>query len=146
MAKNGNIHPTRIFKTPDDLLDVWHAYKNELKDRSKNWPKVQYVGRDGERREDYPVLPLTLEGLYRYCWETGIGTIEQYFTNKEGYYDDFVSICSRVKLEIREQQITGGMIGAYNPSITQRLNSLVEKSETVVKEQPFFGDDESDEK
>lgn len=143
MGKNGNIHPSRIFKTPDELLNVWHAYKNELKDKSKEWPKVQYVGKEAERKVDYPVLPLTLEGLYRYCWETDIGTIEQYFTNKGGYYDDFVSICSRIKLEIREQQITGGMIGAYNPSITQRLNSLVDKQENTVKvEQPLFGDDE----
>jgi len=142
MGRNGNIHPSRIFKTPDELLDVWHAYKNELKEKSKEWPKVQYVGKEAERKVDYPVLPLTLEGLYRYCWETDIGTIEQYFTNKGGYYDDFVSICSRIKLEIREQQITGGMIGAYNSSITQRLNSLVDKQENTVKvEQPLFGDD-----
>lgn len=145
MAKNGNIHPTRIFKSPDDLLKVWNEYKSELKNKSLEWPKVQYVGREGQRVEDYPVLPITLEGLYRYCWENNIGTIEQYFTNKEGYYEDFVSICSRIKTEIREQQITGGMIGAYNPSITQRLNGLTDKSETkVITEQPLFGDDQDD--
>jgi hypothetical protein len=34
------------------------------------------------------------------------------------------------------------MAGIYNPSITQRLNNLVEKNETKVHvEQPFFGDD-----
>lgn len=132
MAKNGNIHPTRIFKTPDDLLEVWEAYKKDLKNIGKKWPKVQYVGKDGMRVEDYPIIPMTLEGLYRYCWETNIGTIEQYFTNKEGYYNDFVSVCSRIKTEIREQQIIGGMIGAYNPSITQRLNGLVEKTENNI--------------
>lgn len=144
MAKNGNIHPTRIFKSPNELLTTWNEYKAELKEKSKEWPKVQYVGKDGTRKEDYPVLPVTLEGLFRYCWENNIGTIEQYFTNKDGYYEDFVSICSRIKTEIREQQITGGMIGAYNPSITQRLNGLVEKTENNIKiEQPLFGDDDS---
>jgi len=146
MAKNGNIHPTRIFKSPNELLTTWNEYKEELKIKSKEWPKVQYVGKDGNRKEDYPVLPTTLEGLFRYCWENNIGTIEQYFTNKDGYYEDFVSICSRIKTEIREQQITGGMIGAYNPSITQRLNNLVDKTENNIKiEQPLFGDDDGNE-
>jgi hypothetical protein len=143
MAKNGNIHPTRIFKTPEDLLNTWKKYKEDLKNKSKEWPKIQYVGKDGKRKVDYPVLPLTLEGLYRYCWENKIGTIEQYFTNHNGYYDEFVSICARIKQEIREQQITGGMIGFYNPSITQRLNGLVEKTESKINvEQPLFGDEE----
>jgi len=30
---------------------------------------------------------------------------------------------------IRQDQISGGMVGQYNPSITQRLNGLVEKSQ-----------------
>ena len=145
MAKNGNIHPTRIFKSPNELLTVWNEYKADLKEKSKEWPKVNYVGKDGNRKEDYPVLPLTYEGLCRYCWENSIGTIHQYFDNKEGYYDDFVDVCSRVKLEIREQQITGGMIGAYNPSITQRLNNLVDRQENNIKvEQPLFGDESNE--
>ena len=43
--------------------------------------------------------------------------------------------------EIREDQIIGGMLSFYNPSITQRLNGLVEKQETSITiEQPLFGD------
>jgi hypothetical protein len=30
------------------------------------------------------------------------------------------------------------MSGIYNPSITQRLNGLTDKSEVTVKEQPLF--------
>ena len=42
--------------------------------------------------------------------------------------------------EIRQDQIEGGMSGIYNPSITQRLNGLTDKSEVMVKEQPLFED------
>jgi len=42
-------------------------------------------------------------------------------------YDDFCEVCARIKNEIREDQITGGILSFYNPSITQRLNNLVEK-------------------
>ena len=52
-----------------------------------------------------------------------------YFINYEGRYEDYVSICSRIKREIRTNQIEGGMVGIFNPSITQRLNGLTEKSE-----------------
>lgn len=137
------MHPTRIFKKPEDLEKVWKAYKQDLKERAKEWDKIQYVGKDGSKKIDHPKLPLTLEGLKRYCWDNEIGTIEHYFLNTDGYYDDFCSICSRIKNEIREDQIAGGMIGFYNPSITQRLNGLAEKSEVNAKiEQPLFPDED----
>jgi hypothetical protein len=129
-------HPTRIFKTPDDLLKVWNDYKEDLKDRNREWEKVQYVGKEGERMVDYPKIPYTFEGLKVYCWDNNIGCIEQYFLNKDDLYNDFVGICSRIKTEIRKDQIEGGMLGFYNPSITQRLNGLAEKKELDIKAEP----------
>ena len=133
MAKNGNIHPTRIFKTPDDLLKAWEQYKEYLKEEAKKWPKIQYVGKDGNRVTDYPPMPYTLEGFKRYCREQKIGEINHYFDDASEYYDDFRSVCSHVREEIRENQITGGLLGFYNPSITQRLNGLVDKKQTEIK-------------
>ena len=132
MAKNGNIHPTRIFKTPDDLLKVWLEYKDDLKTKAKEWEKIQYVGKDGERVTDIVKIPLTLEGLKRYCWDNEMGDISSYFDNKLNYYNDFITICSRIRNEIRENQITGGMNGFFNPSITQRLNGLKESTDTTI--------------
>lgn len=133
------MHPTRIFKHPKDLERVWNNYKKDLKERSKQWEKIQYVGKDGSRKTDYPKIPLTLEGLKRFCWDENIGSIEQYFVNQDDLYNDFISICSRIKNEIREDQIAGGMLGFYNPSITQRLNNLAEQSESKINiEQPLF--------
>lgn len=132
------MHPTRIFKTPDELKEAWESYKLSLKDQAKEWPKVQYVGKDGNRMTDYPVVPYTLEGFKRYCFDNH-GDVSNYFDNNLDYYNDFKVICSRVRLEIREQQIMGGMMGFYNPSITQRLNGLVEKVENKIDiEQPLF--------
>lgn len=130
MAKNGNIHPTRIFKKEEDLIKTWNDYKSDLKERAKQWEKIQYVGKDGLKKTDYPKLPLTFEGFKRYCYDIGIGCIDHYFKNSDGYYNDFRHICSRIKNEIREDQINGGLLGFYNPSITQRLNNLKEQTET----------------
>lgn len=131
-------HPTRIFKTPEELESAWEEYKSSLIEESKKWPKVQYVGKDGQRVEDYPILPITLDGFYVFCREKingkpRYGEVEQYFTNQDGLYNDFIGICRACKQERRNHQIIGGMIGAFNPSITQRLNGLIDKKETEIK-------------
>lgn len=140
MGKNGNIHPSRIFKTPEELEEAFNNYKKFLLEESKKWIKVSYVGKEAQRVEDYSKVPLTMEGFERYCYNN-YGCVNQYFDNKEGYYNDFVTICSRIKREIREDQITGGLLGFYNASITQRLNSLSESQEiNVNSEPPLFPD------
>jgi hypothetical protein len=121
------MHPTRIFKSPDELYAAFEAYKKDLDEKAKDWLKVQYVGKDGERVTDKYKLPYTFEGFKVYCYNE-YGKIEQYFVNKDGLYDDFGSICSHIKEEIRNNQILGGLIGIYNPSITQRLNGLTDKT------------------
>jgi hypothetical protein len=126
---SNNIHPSRIFKTPEELEEAFKGYKKQLNQQSMEWLKVQYVGKDGERREDPQKVPMTLEGFKRYCRENH-GDVSEYFLNRDGYYDDFTIICLRIKDEIRENQIVGGLLGFYNPSITQRLNGLTEKVET----------------
>jgi hypothetical protein len=120
------MHPSRIFKSPDDLQKAWNEYKEDLKKQSEKWLKVQYVGKEGERVTDAQKVPMTMEGFEVFCYDN-YGCVNQYFDNKDGYYDEFVTICSRIKKEIRQDQITGGMLGFYNPSITQRLNNLHEK-------------------
>jgi len=140
MARNGNIHPTRIFKTPEELQDAWLGYKQDVAEQSKEWLKVQYVGKDGERKTDGQKVPYTLEGFKRYCREH-YGEVHHYFVNSGGLYDDFSTICSYIREEIRENQIIGGMLGFYNPSITQRLNNLADKQEHdhTTKGEPITG-------
>ena len=126
------MHPTRIFKTPEELLKAWNEYKENLSIQSKEWVKIQYVGKDGQKVIDGQKVPMTYEGFKRFCY-ADYGEVKHYFDNKEGYYADFGEVCSRIKEEIRENQIIGGLLGFYNASITQRLNSLVEKNETNLK-------------
>lgn len=134
------MHPTRIFKTPEELQKAFEEYKAHLEVEASKWVKVQYVGKEGERKEDKYKLPMTMEGFKVFCYKD-YGKVENYFLNKDGLYDEFGSICSHIKEEIRNNQITGGLLGLYNPSITQRLNGLVEKSQVDVREQPLFPDE-----
>ena len=66
---------------------------------------------------------------HEFCHKQGF-SIEHYFANTDGRYEDYRTICSRINDEIKSDQIDGGMCGQYNPSITQRLNGLTEKVKT----------------
>lgn len=129
MAKKSTYkHPTRLFSTPGDLLKVWEEYKEDLNIQAGDWVKVHYVGKDGVRVEDPQKPPMSFDGFEVYCYHR-YGCIDQYFKNKGGYYEEFIPLCRAIKQEIRVNQINGGMLGFYNPSITQRLNNLVDKQE-----------------
>lgn len=130
--KNGNIHPTRIFKIPSEMETAWQEYKVDIKEQEKEWVKVHYVGREGARKADPQKVPYTLAGFKRFCREH-YGDVEQYFKNTGNYYGDFVPICNAIKEEIRENQIIGGMLGFYSASITQRLTGLTDKTETKAE-------------
>lgn len=125
------MHPTRIFKHPDELEKAWEEYKQYTKEQSKQWPKIQYVGKNGTRVEDYPMMPISNDGFEIFCYKN-YGSVHQYFKNQDGLYNDFMPLCHTIKTEIREQHITGGLLGFFNPSITQRLHGLKESTEAIV--------------
>lgn len=125
------MHPTRIFKSPQELEDAWNEFKEDLKEQAKEWIKIQYVGKDGEQKRDPMKVPMTMEGFERFCYKK-YGCVEQYFKNQGNYFSEFIPICSHIRKEIRENQIIGGLLGVYNPSITQRLNGLTEKTDITT--------------
>lgn len=131
----------KYVETPERMLELFNEYVNSIEPRVK----IEYVGKDGERVETPLKTPLTFEGFKDYCYNI-IGCVEQYFTNQAKLYDDYVGICSHIKNKIRRDQIEGGMVGQYNPSITQRLNHLKESTESTVTniEQPLFGDEKEE--
>jgi hypothetical protein len=110
------------------MWGYFQAYKKQTK---ANPILVQdYVGKDGTEVRRERERPLTLEGFENWCFNEGIiNDLGDYFGNKNGGYSEFSSICRAIRREIRDDQIAGGMAGIYNPSITQRLNGLVDKSQ-----------------
>ena len=85
-------------------------------------------------------VPLTIEGFEIYCYNKFDFTVKHYLENTENRYQDFCTISTRIRKEIRDDQIKGGMVGQYNPSITARLNALKEQIEQTNIEQPLFPD------
>ena len=115
-------------------------YKEWVK--SKPFRVTDWVGAKAIEVEREKEKPLTLEGFSVWLFNNNItGNAHDYFGNKNNAYNSYSEICRAIKEIIRQDQIEGGMAGIYNPSITQRLTGLVDKSEQTIKtEQPLFPD------
>lgn len=127
-------------ETPDKLWDYFKEYKEQTK--SNPFKVKDWVGKDALDVYREKERPLTMEGFE--CWlfdKDIIGDLSHYFYNIDKRYTDYIVVCSRVKKAIRQDQIEGGMSGMYNPSITQRLNGLVEKTQTEVNITKFEFDE-----
>jgi hypothetical protein len=134
MAKVGR---PRNLDSPEQLYELFIRYKQDVKAN----PRIKSVfgGKEFEERAEPLERPLTMEGFEVFCWDI-VGQVEDYFKNRDKRYEEYTPICSRIRKEIREDQITGGMVGQYNASITQRLNNLKEQIEQTNIEQPLFPD------
>lgn len=133
----------KYIESPEKLWEYFEAYQKDLRDNpiviveQKKGSTILSKGFDGELPNPIVELParrpLTMEGFQNWLESNDIITdVTDYFENKEDRYSDYVRICQRVKRTIRQDQIEGGMAGIYNPSITQRLNGLVDKKEVEV--------------
>jgi hypothetical protein len=122
----------KLIESPEKMWQLFCDYKAKAK--SSPILVQDFVGKDGTEVKRERERPLTMEGFECFVWDEGVVEgVEQYFSNRDGRYSDFVGICTRIRRAIREDQISGGMAGIYNPSITQRLNNLVEKTDTKTE-------------
>ena len=130
----------KYIETPDKLWEYFKEYKEQTK--SKPFLIKDWVGKDADQVHREKERPLTIEGFECWLFDNGIiGDLSHYFANTNNKYENYLTICSRVKKAVRQDQIEGGMAGMYNPSITQRLNSLVEKTQTDVTVTKFEFDE-----
>ena len=130
----------KYIESPEKLKEYFLAYQKE----TKNNPFVvkDWVGKDATDVYREKERPFTIEGFE--CWLADNDIIEDlgdYLKNKDNRYEDYAPICSYIKKQTRKDQIEGGMAGIYNPSITQRLNNLVEKTQNDVKVTKFEFDE-----
>lgn len=130
----------KYIETPEKMWELFEAYKAQTK---SNPILVQdFVGKDGDEVNRKKERPLTIDGFECWCYDNDIiSNLSNYFANSDNKYSEYSTICSRIRKAVRTDQIEGGMSGIYNPSITQRLNGLTDKSEVMVKEQPLFKDE-----
>ena len=115
----------KLIKTPEDLYTLFELYKGSLVER-----EIQKATAGGVKIEKHKP-PLTMSGFRVFGHKKGF-SVEHYFANTGGSYSEYRTICKLIEDEIRTDQIEGGMVGQYNPSITQRLNGLTEKTDVTT--------------
>jgi len=122
----------KYIETPEKMWEYFLQYKKHVKSNPiivKDW-----VGKDAVDVYREKEKPLTIDGFECWCYDNEIiSDLSNYFANSDNKYNDYSTICSRIRKAVRTDQIEGGMSGIYNPSITQRLNGLVDKKETEIK-------------
>ena len=117
----------KYIETPEKLWEMFEAYR----DKTINNPRlIDKALQSGKVVQESLRVPLTLEGFEVWGYEHGV-TLDHYFRNTNGAYEAYCAVCQRIKKSIRQDQIEGGMVGQYNPSITQRLNNLTEKTDVT---------------
>ena len=134
MAKVGR---PRMFNSPQEL---WDAFLKYMKDTKANPFMVHdFVGKDGTPVYREKEKPLTYEGFKTWMFlnQSDLGFDSDRYFN--GNMTEFVGIASHIKEIIRQDQVSGGMAGVYNSSLTARINGLVDKTENKqMIEQPLF--------
>lgn len=114
----------KYIETPEKMYELFQEYKMSIKPR-----EIQKATAAGVKSE-FHTPPLTMEGFENYCF-INHSDVHHYFDNTDERYNEYRTICSHIKKLIRQDQIEGGMVGQFNPSITQRLNGLTEKTENT---------------
>lgn len=130
----------RIFKAPEELWDAFLKYKKWVEEN----PLLvhDFVGKDGDEVYRKRQRPLIMEGFEVWLMDNGYVTYPDLTKYFDGTHKDFVPVSTRIRNCIRQEQVSGGLAGLYNASLTARVNGLVDKTEkTVIQEQPLFGDE-----
>jgi hypothetical protein len=120
---------SKYIATPEEMYELFEAYKASRKPREIQKATVKGVV------SEFHLPPLTMEGFDIFVMNyegTQSKGVDHYFKNQDGAYFAYLPVCSRIKKEIRNDQIEGGMVGQYNTSITQRLNNLTEKTDVTT--------------
>jgi hypothetical protein len=118
----------KLIETPQKLWDLFESYREYVINNPRTIDKAL---QSGKVVKETLRVPLTMEGFELFCIKEGSDS-HHYFDNTENRYSEYGTICRTIKKAIRQDQIEGGMVGQYNPSITQRLNNLTEKTDVTT--------------
>jgi hypothetical protein len=131
---------TKLMPPPDEVLKHFEDYRRLVKETP--YMQHDFVGASAKEIERKKERPLILVGFFAYMFEKGIckNTIDYYY-NKEGRYNEYVEVMTYIGMVIANDQVSGGMAMIYSQPLTARLNNLIDKTETTIKEQPLFPDD-----
>jgi hypothetical protein len=107
-----------------DLLWLLLQYKKTRKKKSSPILVKDWVGKDALKYMQREREAVNVYRVSNYLDDENIiSDVTDYFI-KTRSLPEYIRICSRIKRNITDTKYVGGMVGIYNPSITQRLNGF----------------------
>lgn len=122
----------KYIETPEKLWELFTEYVKH--EQANPMYKVEYVGRDGEKANTPLQTPIIFEGFE--CWLADQGIINDlgdYSSNKDGRYDEYATIITRIRNNCFAQNFKGASVGLFNANIIAKKLGLVEKKQTEIK-------------
>jgi len=125
----------KLFSSPDVLWEECQKYFEWCD--TNPLVEIDYKGKDATSVSIPKMKAYTWSGLELFL---DIDSLREYKTNPN--YSEFSQIVTRVDKIIYTQKFEGSAAGFLNPNIIARDLGLTDKKEqTIIQEQPLFGDE-----
>ena len=119
------------FKTPEELESKAEEYFKwcdanpiriyKRKDAGANQTAKSGSGVKSQEGEAFANRPYTLDGLSLWC---GIAAWKDFRAYHQD--DEFSAVINALETRVRDQQVSGAMVGVYNSNLTARLNGIAD--------------------
>lgn len=109
----------KYLNSPEQLWKLACEYFEYVDSTPVNTKEVLRGGeRAGDIVESTVDRPYTWYGLADFLWAKGvISILKDYRTNREGRYDEYVPVITRVSEIIREQKYSGAAVGTFKEGL-----------------------------
>lgn len=122
----------RKIESPEKLWDWFLAYVQHVQENP--WLKIDYVGQKAEKVVVPLAKPITMEGFECYLWDLhGIAGIDQYTSNRDGRYSEYVSITKLIRQNCFQQNFNGAAVGAFNANLIARKLGIKDQVDSDIK-------------
>ena len=127
----------KYIETPEKMWELFEQYVEH--ERQNPMYKREYVGKDGNEVDTPLQVPITFEGFECYLADKGIiNDLGDYSANKNGQYNDFSTIITRIRNNCFVQNYKGAAVGLFNANLVAKKIGLISKVEQTNIEQPLF--------
>jgi hypothetical protein len=125
----------KYIESPDKLWELFEAYKKQ--EQESPMYKVEYVGKDGERVNTPLQVPVTFEGFELYLADLNIiQDLGDYSSNKDGRYDEYATIITRIQKNCFVQNYKGAAVGLFNANLIKAKLGIADRKEINDNREP----------
>ena len=129
----------KYIESPEKLWEYFLSYVEH--ERNNPLFKRDYVGKDGNEVDTPLQVPITFEGFECYLQDQNIiSHLSDYSANKDGKYQSYSTIISRIRQNCFVQNFKGAAVGLFNPNLIAKKLGLIDKVQNTIIEQPLFPD------